>query len=94
MAGLFFVHALRVCAHCLRNTGKASHGIRAVKLFDYRQQDGIADAVRQIVGCTRLVSQCVHQAKPGAVERHPRQILPIGHHFPRLQVFAVIYSGR
>ncbi len=75
-----------VLAHGNGDVGETLRTGDQVELADGREQDGVADAVGQVVEAAQLVSHGVDVAEAGVVERHAGQVLGIGHLVAGFQV--------
>lgn len=82
-------HVGGVDAHGFGNVAEAVHVANDVEFFNIWQEDGVADAVWQVVVTAELVGHCMDIAEGGVVERDTGEVLCIGHFIAGAHVVAV-----
>ena len=88
-AGLEGRHALNVDVHGLSDDSEPLQVADQVELLDIGQQDGVADAVGQVIEAAQLVGHGVDVTKGSVVEGNASQILGVSHFGTGLHIVAV-----
>ena len=63
LRGLINREVIALLAHSLRHGGKAAHAVGTVVLQHTRQQNGVCQAVRDVVEAAELMRNAMHEAE-------------------------------
>lgn len=89
VCGFVRAEAVDDLAHRLGDVAEAVEIADEVEFADVRQQDGVADAVRQVVETAELMGHGMDVAEGGVVEGDAGEILAIGHLVTGVEIIAV-----